>query len=208
MGPLPGAVPGPSGEAAAKAPLASTVPASTVPTSTAADEPVKEKETAGWGGKQLAFVIAAVIIAVDLWSKSAVFARLADGEHVWIAREWFGLTPVRNPGIMWGALPQFKDFLPWMRVLAAVVVVIMLRGAPRHALRLQIALGLVLGGAIGNIYDGFKVGQVRDFLLVDLGFRPFAPFPVFNIADSAICVGVGLLALGLLLDRPEDGATA
>ena len=170
--------------------------------------PVAAQDAPGWRGKQLALVVAAVIIAADLWSKSAVFDALREGEHVWIAKEWFGFTPVRNPGIMWGALQDLTHFLPWMRVLAAIVVVIMLRGAPRRALRLQVALGLVLGGAIGNIYDGFKIGQVRDFLLVDLGFRPFAPFPVFNVADSAICVGVGLLALGLLLDRPEEGAPA
>ncbi len=160
------------------------------------------EETAGFRGKQLALVLAILIVALDLWSKSAVFAALSDNEHVWLAGTWFGFTPVLNPGIMWGALPQLSAMLPWLRVLAAVVVLLMLRGAPRRGWRLQIALGLVLGGAIGNIYDGFTVGQVRDFLLVDLDFRPFDPFPVFNVADSAICVGVGLLALGLLFDEP------
>jgi signal peptidase II len=58
----------------------------------------------------------------------------------------------------------------------------------------------VMGGAIGNIYDGFAFEAVRDFLLFDFDFAPFDPFPVFNDADSAICVGVGLLAIGLLMD--------
>jgi len=168
--------------------------------------PPAPQEAAGFRGKQAALVLAAVIVALDLWSKRAVFLALAEHEHVWLVGSWFGFTPVLNPGIMWGALPQFSVVLPWLRVLAAVVVLAMLRGAPRHNWRLQVALGLVLGGAIGNIYDGFTVGQVRDFLLVDLDLPGFNPFPIFNVADSAICVGVGLLALGLIFDKPDEPA--
>jgi signal peptidase II len=164
-------------------------------------------EAVGFRGKQLAFLIASAIIALDLWSKSAVFAAIGDDSHVWLLGEWFGFAPVHNPGIMWGAFAQLAPALPWLRVVAAVVVLFMLRAAPRDARRLQAAFGLVLGGAIGNIYDGFTVGKVRDFLLVDLDVPVFDPFPVFNVADSAICVGVGLLALGMLFDRSEDEAT-
>jgi signal peptidase II len=65
-----------------------------------------------------------------------------------------------------------------------------------------VALGLVLGGAVGNVYDGFAFGAVRDFVLVDLDIPVFDPFPVFNVADSGICVGVALLATGLAFERP------
>jgi signal peptidase II len=163
-------------------------------------------ESAGFRGKHLGLLLAVAILVLDLWSKHAVFAALSEHEHVWLIDTWFGFTKVFNPGIMWGKFSEISGALPWLRVVAAVVVLFMLRSAPRDALRLQLALGLVLGGAIGNIYDGFTVGQVRDFLLVDLDFPPFDPFPVFNVADSAICVGVGLLALGLLLDKPEGAA--
>jgi signal peptidase II len=61
----------------------------------------------------------------------------------------------------------------------------------------------VLGGAVGNVFDGFAYHAVRDFILVDLGIRFFDPFPVFNVADSAICIGVGLLALGMMLEKPH-----
>jgi signal peptidase II len=110
---------------------------------------------------------------------------------------------VRNSGVMWGAFPQLGDLLPWLRSAAAVVVIVMLLGTHPRARATFVALGLVLGGAIGNVWDGFMLGSVRDFILVDLGFRPFAPFPVFNVADSAICVGVGLLALGMLFEKPR-----
>ena len=156
-------------------------------------------------GKGLAFALAAGVTGLDLWSKHAVFASLGFvGEKRWLfGTEWLGFMKVENPGVMWGQLTHWSDYLPWVRVVAAIIVVGMLRTTPARARLMQVALGLVLGGALGNIYDGFTVGKVRDFLMVDLGFKPFAPFPIFNVADSAICVGVGLLALSMARDRPE-----
>ncbi len=147
-----------------------------------------------------------LIAAFDLWSKAAVFDALDMHEEHWLAGEWLAFKPVLNPGVMWGQFQKLQPYLPWVRSVAAVVVLVMIATTPAAARRTQLALGLVLGGAIGNIWDGFTVQQVRDFVLVDLGFAPFHPFPIFNVADSAICVGVGLLALGLLLDRPADPA--
>jgi len=155
-------------------------------------------------GKQFAFWTAIVIVTLDLWSKSAVFEALAMHEELWLAGQWFGFKPVLNPGIMWGGLSDWSSMLPWMRVVAAVAVVLMLRSTPRSAGQTIFALGLVLGGAMGNIYDGFAEGMVRDFLIVDLDVRFFDPFPVFNVADSAICTGVVLLALGMFFERPPS----
>jgi signal peptidase II len=156
-------------------------------------------------GKGLAFVLAAGVTALDLWSKDAVFAVVDKGEKHWLfGTTWFGFTNVENPGVMWGQLTHWTSYLPWVRVAAAIIVIGMLRTTPVRARLMQVALGLVLGGALGNIYDGFfNSGHVRDFLMVDLGFKPFAPFPIFNVADSAICVGVGLLAFSMLYDRPD-----
>ena len=160
-------------------------------------------------GKGLAFVLAALVTASDLWSKHAVFKAYAWHEKHWIFEPWFGFMKVENPGVMWGQLTHFSDWLPWVRVAAAIIVIGMLRTTPPRARLMQIALGLVLGGAAGNIYDGFFAGgKVRDFLMVDFGFEPFAPFPIFNVADSAICVGVGLLALSMLRERPEAAASS
>jgi signal peptidase II len=156
------------------------------------------------GGKWLAFWTALVIVTLDLWSKHAVFDALALHEELWLAGDWFGFKPVLNPGIMWGGLSDWSSLLPWLRVVAAIAVVLMLRSTPRSAGTTLFALGLVLGGAIGNIYDGFVHRMVRDFLIVDLDVRFFDPFPVFNVADSAICTGVVLLALGMLFERPAN----
>ena len=164
-----------------------------------------EERPAALRGRLLAFGIATAIAALDLWSKAAVFGSLAPGERrdVIPGQDWLQLTAVWNPGVMWGALPEAAHVLPWLRAAAAVVVIVMLFGTHPRARTTLVALGLVLGGAIGNVYDGFRLGSVRDFVLVDLDVPVFDPFPVFNVADSAICVGVALLALGMLLERPR-----
>jgi signal peptidase II len=154
-------------------------------------------------GRVLAFGLAAGVAALDLWSKAAVFASLSEGQKRYVAGHWLALAAVRNPGVMWGALPQASTLLPWLRAAAAVAVIVMLCGTHPRARITLVALGLVLGGAVGNVFDGFAYHAVRDFILVDLGIRFFDPFPVFNVADSAICIGVGLLALGMLLEKPR-----
>jgi signal peptidase II len=112
--------------------------------------------------------------------------------------EWLGVTHTLNKGVMWGKFPQLADMLPYLRTVAALIVTWMALTTPASARRILWALGLVLGGAIGNIYDGFALGAVRDFILVDFDIKYFDPFPIFNVADSAICIGVGLLAIGLI----------
>ena len=161
-------------------------------------------------GKWSWLLLAALVTALDLWTKQVVFTPLAEQRVEWVAGDWFGLTKVWNRGMMWGALQDHDGLvlegLRALRFVAAIVVFVMILGTPRTSRLLLLALGLVLGGALGNIYDGFAFGKVRDFLYFDFDFAPFDPFPVFNVADSAICVGVGLLALGLLLDRQPAAA--
>jgi len=160
----------------------------------------------GLSGKLRWFVLAALVIAADLVSKQLVFEPLVMGRHEFLIGEWFGLTKVWNPGMMWGLFPDHPEVLVWGRVLASLAVVVMILNTPRGSRLLLFALGLVLGGAVGNIYDGFVFGQVRDFLMVDLDLPGFDPFPIFNVADSAISVGVVLLALGMLFEgrKPAD----
>lgn len=141
--------------------------------------------------------MAAAITVADLWSKARVFELVQDGTRRWVLGDWFGFTKVWNAGTMWGGFQNLADILPWVRVLAAGVVIWMMLTTPAGQRWLHVALGLVLGGALGNIYDGFVYGRVRDFLMVDLGVRFFDPFPIFNVADSAICVGVAMLALSM-----------
>lgn len=151
-------------------------------------------------GKLAWLVLAALVLGLDLWSKQVCFEPLPEVGRTMLVEPWFGFTKVRNTGMMWGALQGMGELLRWFRVGAAVVVVFMMISTAARARLLQLSLALVLGGALGNIYDGFRFGSVRDFILVDFDIRFFDPFPIFNVADSAISVGVTLLALGLLLE--------
>ncbi|GJM20369.1 MAG: lipoprotein signal peptidase [Planctomycetota bacterium] len=157
-------------------------------------------------GKLRWFLLAVLVLAADLLSKHFVYEPLVQGRHEWLLGEWFGLTKVQNSGMMWGLFPDFPQALVWGRVVASLAVVWMILTTPRQSRMLLFSLALVLGGALGNIYDGFALGHVRDFLMVDLDLPAFDPFPIFNVADSGISVGVVLLALGMLLEGRNAAA--
>lgn len=140
--------------------------------------------------------LAIVVFALDLWSKHWVEARLAHGriEAVW--SDIFFLANHRNEGAMWGVGQDWPSWiLPTVRLGALLVILYLLKHTGRDDRIGVTALGLVMGGAAGNIHDSLRLGYVRDFLLFDFDIPVFDPFPTFNVADSAICVGVGLLVL-------------
>ncbi|HEV2569995.1 signal peptidase II [Sphingomonas sp.] len=116
----------------------------------------------------------------------------------------FNLTWVQNFGVSMGFLTAGSDAARWALVglTAAIgtgVLVWLWREKNRHDV---IALGLVLGGAAGNILDRVRFGYVVDFL--DLHFGDFRPFLVFNVADAAITIGVLILLARALFARPKS----
>jgi signal peptidase II len=113
-----------------------------------------------------------------------------------------------NPGMMWGAFQDHPSLLKLVRPLAVLVIFGLLSSLPAGQRSSRLALGGLLGGAIGNIYDSFRYVGVRDFLEVDLDVPVFDPFPAFNVADSAICVGVAVLAVGMIRGSKQQGADA
>jgi signal peptidase II len=104
-------------------------------------------------------------------------------------------TYVENRGAAFGLLQDQTAFFVFVGVLVVGVIAASYRYLPRSGIRLHLALGLQLGGAIGNLVDRIRQGYVVDF--VDFGYRSNW-WPVFNVADSAIVVGVALLALNAL----------
>ncbi len=145
-----------------------------------------------WGLK--AGAVGAVVVVADQLSKWLVRQTFLIGEGRWIIDGFFKLVYVRNPGVAFGLLADvaWKWRLPFFLV-TIVVAVVVLRRIMADARDLPggwIVTGLVLGGAAGNLIDRLRWGEVVDFL--DVWFGPYH-YPTFNVADSAITVGVALL---------------
>ncbi|MFH1999994.1 MAG: signal peptidase II [Planctomycetota bacterium] len=151
--------------------------------------------------RKIFWIITIVIFVADLWSKEAAISHVRDaaqGNICWVQHPWFALVDVSNKGGPWGVGREFSKALRIVRMLALGVILFILMGTPYNSRIQVISLSLVMGGALGNIWDSWVFGHVRDFLYFDLGFAPANPWPAFNLADSAICVGVAGLALTML----------
>jgi lipoprotein signal peptidase len=152
------------------------------------------------------FLLALLVVLLDRWTKHLVATRIAMYTHIQIIPGFFRLTHTENTG---AAFSLFADSPShWKTVLliafsaTAVVVVAGLLWRQGHALSLTgIALSLILGGAVGNLWDRVANGRVVDFLLFYVGKYEW---PVFNLADSAIVVGAALLVIEILFSRPRE----
>jgi len=152
--------------------------------------------------------VALVIAVVDQAVKALVQSGLAPGEVVRIAG-FFNFVLVFNTGAAFsflaGASGWQREFFVAITLAAAVVIVMLLRRHPGDRL-FSFGLTLILGGALGNLYDRLTLGKVVDFLdFHALGWH----WPAFNVADSAITVGAALLVLdALLAARRKDPVTS
>jgi len=149
----------------------------------------------------LFLVVAALVFVGDRISKQLVMTNLNVGE-MWnpipFLRPFVTITHVTNTG---GAFGLFKDYGLIFAIVAVVVVlgiIAFYRFLPPGQAWLRVSLGLQLGGALGNLCDRVRLGSVVDFV-------DFKIWPVFNLADLAVVVGVSILAFHLLVDqRPEE----
>jgi signal peptidase II len=154
--------------------------------------------------------LAGGVVVVDQISKALALAGLAAGVPVPVFDGWLQLTLVLNPGIAFGLLGSLPTAWRWtaaaLSVAAlAVLVRVALRLLPQGGWVARVAIGLIFGGAVGNLIDRARFGAVVDF--VDVYWRTWHWW-IFNVADAAISVGVVLLALRMLGDRPAPPASS
>lgn len=145
-------------------------------------------------------MICSWILFVDQWTKYVVQQRLGLYQRVEVIQGFFNLTHVRNPGgafgIFGGERGGIGTLLFVIFSLVAIGIILFLFTKVRlDEKNLPFSLSLVLSGAIGNLIDRLRYGEVVDFL--DFHLSSFH-WPAFNIADSAICFGIGLIAFELL----------
>lgn len=155
---------------------------------------------------RVVLLIAVSVIVLDQLTKAVALIYLSPGVPLDVVEGLVSMTLVRNPGLAFGLLGGLPATWRWVVVALSLGALLVLA---RVALRVLAqgsgldltAVGLIFGGAVGNLVDRARFGAVVDF--VDVHFRGYH-WPAFNVADSAISIGVVLLALRLLI-RPAPG---
>jgi signal peptidase II len=145
-------------------------------------------------------LLAGAIVALDQVTKAVVLQYLVLGVPVSIIDGLLALTLVLNPGLAFGLLGGLPEAWRWVVAALSLVALaalarVALRVLPAGGAAGRLAIGLIFGGAVGNLIDRARFGAVVDF--VDVHWRGWH-WPAFNVADSAITIGVALLALRLL----------
>ena len=157
----------------------------------------------------LGFAVAALVFFLEQITKWIVLGPL-DLRNVGLVEilSFFDLRYTENHGISLGLFQATSDAMRWVLVAltSAIAVGVGWWITREEKPGDQIALGLVLGGALGNILDRVRHGYVVDF--ADLHFGEFRPFFIFNVADAAISIGVAILLLRAFLvkERPKENA--
>ncbi|OGW75452.1 MAG: signal peptidase II [Omnitrophica bacterium RBG_13_46_9] len=140
------------------------------------------------------------VLVLDQLSKFFVLRNLNPNNSIEVIRNFFYLTLVYNTGAAFGILKDKTFVFVAISLLAVIFIVFYINKRKKGAFPADLGLGLILGGALGNLVDRLRFGYVVDFL-------DFKIWPVFNIADSAITTGVFLLIAASVIKnfRPRTG---
>ncbi len=155
------------------------------------------RERRGW------FLWSLTVLVLDQWTKWLVERHLPHPISREILPGLLHLSHVKNTGAAFGILAEFGALRgPWLLILASIIAMgfvgITLLGTPSQNWKVLLALSSILGGAVGNLLDRLFRGAVTDFVGVYIGsYR----WPDFNVADSAISIGIVLLLLDIVLPR-------
>ena len=142
------------------------------------------------------FAVALAAAALDLWTKHTAFTNISDGIDVPVINGFFSFGKTTNKGIVFGLFAGAGPVFLVVSVLAVPAILFIFLSVKKPRWVLTAALALILGGTLGNMYDRvFNNGEVRDFIKFYWGQKVW---PLFNLADSCICIGVVLLSLEML----------
>ena len=142
-------------------------------------------------------------IILDLWSKSAIFARLDEGQTLPIIDGIVQFIKTSNPGAAFGIAHGQRALLVSVSAIALFVILGIFFFGKIRKTSMTVILAMLEAGVIGNLYDRiFNNGQVRDF--IDVVYWPGKHWPAFNVADSLLCISVGLLIITGHLFSPQS----
>ncbi|MED3646151.1 signal peptidase II [Halalkalibacterium halodurans] len=144
------------------------------------------------------YIVALVIILLDQWTKWLVVRHMEIGESIPLIDSVLYLTSHRNKGAAFGILEGQMWLFYIITSIVVIGIVYYMEKEAKHDRVFATALALILGGAIGNFIDRIFRGEVVDFVNTYIFTYNF---PIFNVADSALCVGVGILFLKMIRDE-------
>jgi signal peptidase II len=152
----------------------------------------------------LVLLLGLVILLLDQFTKHWIRSTLIYGETRPVIENFFNLTYVRNDGAAWNILSGYGIILILISIAVLVLLFVYRRSFLKEQLSHRILLGLMVGGIAGNLVDRIRFGWVTDFL--DFQFGTYH-YPSFNIADSAICIAVGLYIItNVAASKKQQGA--
>lgn len=145
------------------------------------------------------FLIAGSVLLLDQLVKSVVQQKMQEGLSIPVLPGIFHITYILNPGAAFGLFEEQQ----WLFILVAVLLVagvaVLFRQLLQQPPIMRLGAALLVGGALGNLIDRIRLGKVVDFL-------DFRIWPIFNVADIAICVGVGLILLAMFKEQGDTNA--
>ncbi|MCD7033868.1 signal peptidase II [Metabacillus sp. GX 13764] len=147
--------------------------------------------------RRLSYILALIIIAIDQLTKWAIATKMSIGDEFPVIENFLYITSHRNRGAAWGILQGKMWFFYVVTIAVIIGIVYYIQKSGNSSRLFAVSLGLMLGGAIGNFIDRVRTGEVVDFIH---SYIFSYNFPVFNVADSSLCVGVALLFVQMLLD--------
>lgn len=143
----------------------------------------------------------AIILVVDQLTKLMVKARFELRDSISVIGEFFRLTYIENPGMAFGIQLGSPMFFTAFASIASVIIFVYLYRIRHEKFLSRFALAIILGGALGNLIDRFAYGQVIDFLDFGIGDTRW---PIFNIADSSVTVGMILLLTIVFFEKEAE----
>ena len=152
------------------------------------------------------FLVSLAVLLLDQWTKGLITRSFEVHQSTSVISNLFDLTYVRNSGAAFGLFASVDSSVKAIVLNSVAVLVFLIVSAYvllslHRSIRLQLGFSLILGGAIGNLMDRVRFGFVVDFLDFSISGHHW---PAFNVADSAICIGVGLLFLDMLRNEEEE----
>lgn len=146
------------------------------------------------------YLLSVLVIGLDQWTKWLAELKLNFHEPISVIEPFLNWTLAYNYGAAFSFLADQGGWQKWLfaslSIIMSLFIALYLTRAPRQAKLLNVGLAMILGGAIGNLIDRVRIGKVIDFIHVH--YADVWHYPIFNIADIAICVGVAIVVIDMV----------